>query len=150
VRRARGATLVEIVVAIVIVATAAAAVLAALASASGRSANALLEVQAIAIAESYLEEIELRPFSNPTPGQTPTSRSLYNDIAEYNGLVDNGATDQTGSPVPGLSGYTVSVSETPTSGLTGITSANAVRIDVTVAYGPFQSVTVSGMRTNYW
>jgi MSHA pilin protein MshD len=70
-------------------------------------------------------------------------------VDEYNGLVDVGAHDQFGNAIAGLSAYTVSVSTTPTGGLSGIPAAAARRIDVTVTYSPGGSVTLSGYRTTY-
>lgn len=59
----RGFSLVEMVVFIVIVTTAIAGVIGALAFMSGRSADPLVRKQAIAIAESLMQEIQQMPFT---------------------------------------------------------------------------------------
>jgi len=145
----RGVTLIELVVAITIVSIAAVAVLGALSFITSRGADTMVRQQAVAIADSYLEEILLQPVTPPSGVATPTQRQFFNDVDEYNGLVDNGAYDQTGTLVPGLSNYTVSVAVTQTSALPGISAANARRIDVTVTDPTGASVMLSGYRTNY-
>jgi MSHA biogenesis protein MshO len=99
----RGLTLIELVVAITIVAIAATAVLGALSTITARGANTMVRQQAVAIAEAYLEEILLQPVAAPVGVPTPTLRANFNDVDEYNGLVDVGACDQYGNPLPGLS-----------------------------------------------
>ncbi len=147
-RFARGLTLIELVVAITIVAIAATAVLGALSAITARGANTMVRQQAVAIAEAYLEEILLQPVASPG-GAAPTSRANFNDVDEYNGLLDVGACDQYGNPLPGLSGYTVSVAVVQTAALTGIAAANARRIDVSVTDPTGVLVTLSGYRTNF-
>lgn len=145
---ARGLTLIELVVAITIVAIAATAVLGALSTITARGANTMVRQQAVAIAEAYLEEILLQPVAFPG-GAVPTSRANFNDVDQYNGLLDVGACDQFGNPLPGLSGYTVSVAVVQTTALTGISAANARRIDVSVTDPTGILVMLSGYRTNF-
>ncbi len=147
-RSARGLTLIELVVAITIVAIAATAVLGALSTITARGANTMVRQQAVAIAEAYLEEILLQPVAAPS-GPTPSSRANFNDVDEYNGLLDVGACDQYGNPLPGLSAYTVSVAVVQTTALTGIAAANARRIDVSVTDPTGVLVTLSGYRANF-
>jgi MSHA pilin protein MshD len=61
----RGMTLVELTISIVVIAIAASAVLGLLSRSVGRSADAMVMSQAVAIAEAYLEEITLKPFASP-------------------------------------------------------------------------------------
>jgi len=147
-RGARGLTLIELVVAITIVAIAATAVLGALSTITARGASTMVRQQAVAIAEAYLEEILLQPVAFPG-GAVPASRANFNDVDQYNGLLDVGACDQYGNPLPGLSGYTVSVAVVQTTALTGIAAANARRIDVSVTDPTGVLVTLSGYRTNF-
>ena len=63
--RERGATLIELVISIVVIAIAASAVLGVLSSTVGRSADAMVLSQGVAIAEAYLEEISLKPYDDP-------------------------------------------------------------------------------------
>src|SRR5690606_11047646 len=95
--RQRGVTLMELVVSIVVVAIAASAVLGVLSHSVGRSADAMAMSQAVAIAESYLEEIMLKPFADPDGTSGETARTSFDDVDDYDGLVDVGARDQFGA-----------------------------------------------------
>jgi MSHA pilin protein MshD len=145
----RGLTLIELVVAITIVAIAAAAVLGAMSTITARGAETMVRQQAIAIADAYLEEILLQPVVPPAGAAVPTSRANFNDVDEYNGLLDVGAQDQFGNSLANLGGYTVSVSVVHTSALPGIAAANARRIDVAVTDPNGVVVMLSGYRANY-
>ena len=148
--RHRGVTLIELVVAITIVAIAATTILGALAAVATRSADAMMQQQAIAIGESYLSEILQRWVVDPNPTTPPnTGRASWDLVDQYNGLVDVGAHDQFGNPIASLNTYTVSVSTSQSSALTGVPAADARRVDITVSYPPSASVTLSGYRTHY-
>jgi len=147
--RSHGMTLIELVVAITIVSIAVSTVLGAVAAISTRSADAMLQQQAIAIAQAYLDEITQRWVVDPNGSPPNTGRASWDLVDEYNGLVDVGAHDQSGNAIPSLSAYTVSVSTTPSSGLTGVPAAAARRIDITVSYASGGTVKLSGYRTNY-
>lgn len=147
--RQHGVTLVELVVAITIVAVAASAVLGALAAVASRSADAMVEQQAVSIAQAYLDEISQRWVVDPNGAPPNTGRGSWDTVDQYNGLVNNGATDQFGNAIAGLGDYTVSVAVASSSALTGITSANARRIDITVTHPSGVNVILTGYRTNY-
>jgi len=147
--RHRGVTLVELVVAITIVAIAATTILGALAAVAARSADAMMQQQAIAIAESYLSEILQRWVIDPNGTPPNTGRASWDLVDQYNGLVDVGAHDQFGNPIASLNNYTVSVSTAQSSALAGVPAAAARRVDITVSYPPSASVTLSGYRTSY-
>lgn len=147
--RQRGVTLIELVVAITIVAIAVGGVLGAISAISSRSADAMVQQQAIAIAQAYLDEILQRWVVDPNGTPPNTGRGSWDTVDEYNGLVDVGAHDQYGNAIAALAAYTVTVAVTPTAALSGIGSAAARRIDVTVAYPPNGTVVLSGYRTNY-
>ena len=148
--RVRGFTLIELIVAITIVAIAAGTLMGVMAAVASRSADAMLQQQAIAIAQAYLDEIEQRWVVDPDPyGTPPLGRANWNLVDQYNNLNDSGAQDQFGQPIPGLGAYNVSVNVVQSTGLSGISGANARRIDVTVTTAPNVTVTLSGYRTNY-
>ena len=146
-RDQRGVTLVELIVSIVIVATAVGAVLNVLSSNLSRSADAFITIQAGAIAEAYLEEISLRPFDDPDGVDGEANRVDFDDLDDYDGLVDNGARDQFDNPIGGLGNYSVSVTVVASSALPGTPSADCRRIDVRVTQAPLVDFTLSGYRT---
>jgi len=147
--RHQGVTLIELVVAITIVAIAVTTILGVIGAIALRSADAMVQQQAVAIAQAYLDEILQRWVVDPNGTPPNTGRGSWDLVDEYNGLTDVGAHDQFGNAIPALSAYTVSVTTSPSSGLTGVPSAAARRIDVVVTYPPSGSVTLSGYRTNY-
>lgn len=154
----RGATLIELVITIVIISISVAAVVGTLSRMTAHSADPMIEAQAVAIAESYLEEIMLKAYLDPKtntvcPGP-PGSRSLYDNVCDYNGLLNVGARDQSGNPPPGidLSAYTVTVAVDQSATLNNLSGSGSVlRIDVHVTYvdPSIADITLSGYRTNY-
>lgn len=150
-RRERGATLIELTISIVVIAIAASAVLGLLSRTAGRSADAMIMSQAVAIAESYLEEITLKSYADPDGADGEGSRSAFDDVDDYNGLNDGGVQNQFGVAVAPLAQYRVTVSVVASSSLTGVPSADAQRIDVRVTYPrdgtALQTVRLTGYKT---
>ena len=147
--RQSGVTLVELLVSIVIVAIAAGTILGLLATTTGGSADPMLRHQASAVAEAYLEEILLRPFDDPDGADGEGSRAAFDDLDDYDGLLDVGARDQFGNPIPALAAYTVSVSVVPSAALAGVPAGDALRVDVNVSRGTEIDLLLSGYRTRY-
>jgi len=147
--RQRGVTLIELIIAITIVAIAATTIMGTIANVATRSADAMVQQQAIAIAQAYLEEIMQRWVVDPNGTPPNTGRGSWDLVDNYNGLVDVGAKDQFGNAIAALSAYTVSVSVVASTGLSGVASTAARRIDVTVTRAPGVTVTLSGYRTSY-
>jgi MSHA pilin protein MshD len=115
------------------------------------SADPAITQQAIAIAESYLQEIAAKDF--PTvPCPTPTGgRSTYANICNYYNLAAGAPTDETGTLIPALSSYNVVVNIDRSAAVLGSLTAGTqvVRIDVTVSHTGMQTMTFSAYRTNY-
>jgi MSHA pilin protein MshD len=147
--RQRGVTLVELIVAITIVAIAVGGILGAISAIASRSADAMVQQQAIAIAQAYLDEILQRWVVDPNGTPANTGRGSWDTVDQYNGLADTGAHDQYGNAIASLAGYNVSVAVTPSGALGGIASAAARRIDVTVTHASNVTVVLTGYRTNY-
>lgn len=143
-----GVTLVELIVAMVIITVALAGILSVMNFTTRHSADAVLQQQAVAIAEAYMEEINLKNYADPdTDGEA--NRPLFDDVDDYNGLSDTGAHDQDGNLIGGLSGYNVNVSVSSHSyGPSGAT-VTGLKIDVTVTDPAGESVTLTGYRTDY-
>jgi MSHA pilin protein MshD len=142
-------SLIELIVAIAVIAAGVTAVLGVHAAVSTRSADAMVRQQAVAVAESYLEEIALKPFADPDGVGGETARAALDDVDDYDGLVDDGARDQAGAAIAPLAAYRVAVAVSPTAALTGVPPAAARRIDVTVTGPSNVRVVLAGYRTQW-
>jgi MSHA pilin protein MshD len=131
----------------VVIAIAASAVLGVLSSTVGRSADAMVLRQAVAIAEAYLEEISRKPFLDPDGVDGEGARPAFDDVDDYDGLVDTGARDQFGAALAPLAQYTVAVTVTPSTALAGVPQVDAQRIDVRVTYPGNGAVALTGYKT---
>ena len=147
--RQRGVTLVELVVAITIVATAVTAVLGALGMIATSSADAMVQHQATAIAESYLEEITLKPFSDPDGVDGEADRADFDDVDDYAGLSESGPGDPEGNAIAGLGDYTVTVDVEASDALAPLDAGLVRRIDVSVVHASGARVALSGYRVSY-
>lgn len=145
----RGATLIELLVSIVVVGIAAGIILGLLATTTGASADPMLRHQASAIAEAYLEEILLRAFDDPDGVDGEGSRTAFDDLDDYDGLVDIGAHDQFGNAIAGLADYTIAVTVTPSAALAGLPAGDTLRVDVSVSRGSDISLLLSGYRARF-
>lgn len=144
-KRMAGVTLVELIVAIVIVGTALAGLVAAYNRANIGSANPVVTQQMLAVAETMMEEIMLKPYdTNGAFAPTPANRAQYTEVSHYNGFASNGIVDVDGTPIAGLQRYNVNVTVAPVV-LTGATG-NALRVRVAVSNGA-DSLQLSGWRT---
>lgn len=158
-------SLVELLVTIVILAFALVGILSVTNLTTARSADPMLLEQATLIAETYMEEILLKPFVDPSSGTTqicPTAeaggRLQYDNICDYNGLSNTGARDQFNNAVSGLEDYTVTVTVTgdgtvtlgPVSNqINNTTVVRVLKIDVRVQHARGIDITLTGHRTNY-
>lgn len=173
-----GTTLIELIASVTIVAIATFGLMLAISAAVGRSADPMLEQQAAAIAQAYLEEITQAAFCDPDlPPSTQTcrqkctssactacggpgaglqesGRALYDDVCDYDGLSDTGARDRNGNPIAALAGYDVDVQvfdSGVTLGSPAIDADNGevVRIEVTVSHpGLEHDIALSAFRSN--
>lgn len=155
--RQRGATLVEVVLFIVIIATALSAILGTLTLTVRRSADPLVARQALAIAESLLQEVMAQPYTlndldggadamGPEAGESRTSAtSPFDHVDDYNGYSMNGIVKADGSAVTGLSAYSASVAVSAQA-LGGIASTEGLLVTVTVTGPGGYSVALSGYK----
>ena len=144
----RGASLIELIMFIVIISAALAGILLVMNVTTQNSADPLIHKQALAIAESLLEEIELQDFvSQDGPHvcaggvgancvKTPNRSSAYHIVSDYDGFSMSApqgiyALNDSTTPVPGLTGYSASV-EVGAPASIGTPPASAVLITVTV------------------
>jgi MSHA pilin protein MshD len=141
----RGVTLIELVVAIVVIGVAVSSVLAMLAYQASHSGSAMIQSQAEHIATAYLNEVIQKPFA---PQANAGGRANFNDVSDYNGLVNNGARDQSNALIAGLGSFTVRVNVTQAA-LGPVPASESKRVDVTVTHPIGISVVMTGFRTQY-
>jgi MSHA pilin protein MshD len=176
--RARGFTLIELVIFIAVVAIAIGGVLAAFDYTARDSADPLARKQALAIAESLLAEIQQMPHTycdpddpavataaspadcaspeavGPEPSETRYSTATpFDNVNDYDGYdtaveIPPGIKDLTGTPIAGLGRYNATVSVTP-SALPGIPAGDALLITVRVTGPGNVSARLEGYRTRH-
>ncbi|OGT01935.1 MAG: hypothetical protein A2Z65_02065 [Gallionellales bacterium RIFCSPLOWO2_02_58_13] len=158
----RGVSLVELIMFIVIVSVALAGILLVFNVTTKGSADPLVHKQALAAAESLLEEIQLQDFSPPSG---VSSAGTMNDVfadraAVYHTVLDyhqfplgdgmgiyplNG-----GTPITGLENYRIKATVEPLAAdWNGVLAASAVLITVTVTVPQGTPIEISGYRTDY-
>jgi MSHA pilin protein MshD len=174
-RPARGLSLIELLMFIGIVSIALAAVLRTFVQAGSTSADPLLRRQALAIAESLLEEVQLMPFtfcdsedanvqtattaagcagaadaSGPEADETRTGLPSFDHVNDYHGFTMAGIRDLTGAAITGLENYSASVSVAAADLHTLAAAAGDVlRISVTVTGPGSTSLTLTGYRSRH-
>lgn len=173
--RQRGLSLIELVIFMVVVSAALAGVLRIFIQATSASADPMLRRQALAIAESLMEEVQLMPFTfcdpddanvdtatssagcassvealGPEAGENRFATPQFDNVNDYNGYTMSGIVDITNTAVAGLSGYSASVAVAPAA-LNTITagSGDALRITVSVNAPGGISVTLDGYRSRH-
>ena len=175
--RLQGFTLVEAVIAIVVLAIGVVSMLTVFLVNIRHSADPMVEEQANAVAQSYLEEILLKSFCDQndfasdcpaacttsacascsggtTDGSTAEDRTTYDDVCDYDGLTNNaGAVDHNGTIIGGLEQYNISVQVDDAATLNGLTAANGqvLKVVVRVTHDSVAGVSVDleGYRANY-
>lgn len=150
----RGISLVELIMFIVIVSAALTGILLVMNQVTGHSADPLVRKQALAIAESMLEEIKLQDLSGTSCTGTLGTNALRanaSSVCDYNGYSTTGGVRDfsTNAVVPGLGGYNingVAVTQIASLGGTSITAGSGVMITVTVADPTGATVNATGYR----
>jgi MSHA pilin protein MshD len=146
-----GVTLVELIMAIVVVGVAFAGMMAAYASMVGRSADPMVYQQAIAIADSFLEEISAKDYPASFSGNCPASpgnRTLFDDVCDYAGYTSSNLTDIAGN-VLGISGYQVAIAVTAAGGQLGIAANDALLVTVSVTHPLGSTLSLSTYRVRF-
>jgi len=143
--RNQGATLVELIISIVIISIALIGILSVVNLSAQHSADPVVRQQAIAIAESYLEEILLLPVVDPDGIDEGSNRTLFDNVTDYNNLNDVGATDQNDKTISGLENYTITVAVNNNVAISGVNMAEVV---VTVTRAA-TVISLTGYRANY-
>lgn len=149
----RGISLIELIMFIVIVSVALAGILLVMNVTTRGGADPLIHKQALAIAESLLEEIELQDFAAPagmahTVATQANRASEYHIVGDYDGFSMTGISSLNGVAVSGLGGYSASVA-VANQALGAIPAASAVLITVTVTAPDGQTIQSGGYRAAY-
>jgi len=150
-RTQHGTTLIELIISIVVIGIALSGILLVMNQNIGTSSNPVIQHQAIAIAEAYLEEIIEKPFVDPQAPDGEANRSQYDDIDDYNAIVAQVPRDQNGNAIAGLGNYSVTVNVVNEAvGPAGnqALSAESFRITVSVSTPVNSTVQLSSYRTN--
>jgi MSHA pilin protein MshD len=144
-RRMAGVTLVELVVAMVIVGVALAGLVSVYNRASIASTDPLITQQMLAIGETMMEEVMLKPYESTTG--TKSTRAQFDALDDYANYAKQAVTDVDGNAIAGLERYRVAVTVGPAGQpLPGIATADVKRIVVTVWNGN-QNLVLTGWRT---
>jgi MSHA pilin protein MshD len=154
--------MIELILFIMIISIALAGTLLVMDTVTGRSADTLIRKQALAIADSLLEEVALQDFISASSASatcphnqvtTANRASGYHIVCDYNGFtMAAGITDVSGNAVPGLGSYNASVTVADAalgSGAAAIAAGSAVQITVTVTDPLGNPAQVTGYRTAY-
>lgn len=173
-RRARGLTLIELLLFVVVIGIALSAMLGVFATSTRASADPMIRRQQLAIAESLLREVQLMPFTWCDPDLNPDAAlatstadcttvenlgpegsqtrygpsAIFNNVNDYNGFAMTGIRDVTNTAVAGLSGYSASVAIAATA-LDTVAASDALRITVTVTAPDGNTLSLQGWRTRY-
>lgn len=144
-RQQLGASLIELVITIVIISIALVGILGVVNLSVRHSADPVVQQQAIAIAESYLEEILLLPVTDPDGSNTGENRATFDNVEDYDGLHDTGATDQNGNAISGLENYVITVSVSDQI----ISAVTMKAVTVSVVRTGTQTISLSGYKANF-
>jgi MSHA pilin protein MshD len=146
-QRARGMTLIELIVAIMIIGIGVGGVMIAFTSAVRSSSDPVLQKQMMAVAEGMMEEIRRMPFAVAAPAPSAgCARTTFNDVRDYHGYATTGICDVNGTTI--LPGMNVQVTVADAAELTDVAAADRLKITVAVTRGS-DTVSLVGWRTNF-
>ena len=139
---ARGFTLIELIFFIVIVSVALVGILRVMDVTVKSTADPMVRKQAVALAESVLQEVLQKAYADPDPASasSQTTRATFNHVDNYNGLSNSTFTDLPST----LSGYVIAIAVTSAT----LGSVAARKVAVTVTYGA-NAIVLTGYRTSY-
>ena len=173
-KRARGISLIELIMFIVIVGAGLAGILGVMNFTTRASADPLIQKQALAIAEAYLEEVLAMPFTYCDPDDTAAATAAstgdcataetamaaeagevrgstttpYDNVNDYNSLPAGAPANLDGTVIADLGAYQVTVAVVAEA-LSTVALAASLRVTVTVT-GPIGvTVRLDGYRTRY-
>ncbi len=135
-----GFSLIELVLFIVVISVGIAGVLSVMNLNAQHSVDPMVRKQAIALADSILEEVLLKEFCDPDNTENgETGRDTFDDVDDFNGKDQTLFTDL---PPGVLIDYVIAITVYPPANLNGVT---AKKIMVTVANGA-ENISLTGYR----
>lgn len=158
-----GGTLIEAVLAIVVLGIAMPPLVGLLQQVAARSADDTYQAMAVTYAESLMEEIVSKNFEDPNLangsfGTEESSRAAYDDVDDYNGLVESPPKRLDGTPLDQYGGFTrtttvdnvTSAAPDPvTAAANGSTELKRIRVKVTWTGGKGGELTLETMRARH-
>ena len=139
--RQKGFTLIELIIFIVVVGIGLTGILLVSTNVVKSSADPMVRKQAMAMADSILEEILQKEYADPDGVQgNETTRATMDDVDDYDGKTKALFTDWPSA----LSAYTVTIAVTPAT--LGSVAVKKVTVTVSGGVGP---ITMTGYRANY-
>jgi len=139
-RQSHGFTLIEVIIFIVVVGAGLAGILAVSTNVVKSSADPMVRKQAMALADSILEEILQKEYADPDGTSGETTRDTMDDVDDFDAKTKALFTDWPAS----LSTYSVAISVAPST--VGTVTAKKVTVTVT---GGSNAITMTGYRTAY-
>jgi len=141
-KHTHGFTLIELVIFMIIVSIAVVGVLSVINQTVKSSADPMVRKQAAALADSILEEILLKEYTDPDATEVgETGRDNYDDVDDFNGKTQTLFTDLPSE----VSGYTIAITVALPAALNGVTMK---QVTVTASRGT-ESISMSGYRASY-
>lgn len=146
-RRQAGFTLIELIIFIVVIAAGLAGILSVMNTVVRSSADPMVRKQAAVAAESILEEIMLKSYTDPDPlaSTGESTRATIDDVDDFKGLSAAQINTLFADLLLQVPGYAIAITVANEAVFSGV---NAKMITVTVSRGG-ESVTLSSYRANY-
>lgn len=174
-RRQRGFSLIELLFFIVVVGVAVTGVLSLYSAVTRTSVDPMIRKQAVAVAESLLEEVLSQPYTycdpddpavdtatSPAdcataetamgwePGEIRSSNlTPFDNVNDYDGFTMSPIQDVAGNAMPDLAGYSASVQVQLAGAFNGIPAGETLLVTVTVTGPGNHTVSLNGYRTRY-
>ena len=145
-----GFTLIELIIFIVVVGAGLAGILSVMTNTVKSSADPMVRKQAVALAESLMEEIMLKDYA--AGGYSGADRAQFDDVSDYNGYTTSGGIKEVfnmssgtvGAVMPGLSLYNYSPPvEVNSTATIGSVSVKSIKVYVT---GPGGTISITSYR----
>lgn len=159
-RHSKGATLVELIVTIVIISIALVSLAMTVSYSASHSADSMIQVKLVELAQAYTEEILTKRFDENSPsggipacnpggtvcgalGSDGETRSTYDDVDDYDGIDESPPQDSLGVIRQNYGGYRVQISvsymdaaQLVAYGLDDSTDAKLVELTISPPSGP--------------